>query len=46
MASNYNSRSKPAEVLVDGDRWGVVTIRETVDDQVRNERIAPEWRRA
>ncbi len=44
MASNYNSRSKPAEVLVDGDRWGVVTVRETYDDQVRNERIAPDWR--
>ncbi len=45
MASNYNSRSKPAEVLVDGDKWGVVTVRETYDDQVRNERIAPDWRR-
>ena len=46
MASNYNSRSRPAEVLVDGDRWAVVTVRETIDDQLRNERIAPDWRHA
>ena len=44
MSSNYNSRPRPAEVLVDGDQWGVVTVRETMDDLVRHERIVPEWR--
>lgn len=46
MSSTYNSRPRPAEVLVDGDRWGVVTVRETWDDLVRNEHLNPEWRRA
>jgi diaminopimelate decarboxylase len=44
MASNYNSRPKPAEVLVDGDRFAVVTKRESYDDLVRNETTHPEWR--
>jgi diaminopimelate decarboxylase len=44
MSSNYNSRPRPAEVLVDGDRWGVVTVRETWDDLVRHEHLSPEWR--
>ncbi len=44
MASNYNSRPRPAEVLVDGDRFAVVTRRETYDDLVRLESAAPEWR--
>jgi diaminopimelate decarboxylase len=43
MASNYNSRPRPAEVLVDGDRFAVITERESYDDLVRNE-IAPAWR--
>jgi diaminopimelate decarboxylase len=46
MSSNYNSRARPAEVLVDGDKWAVVTVRETWDDLVRLERITPEWRSA
>ena len=46
MSSNYNARPRPAEVLVDGDQWGVVTVRESMDDLVRHERIIPEWRRA
>lgn len=44
MASNYNSRPRPVEVLVDGDRFGVITKRETYDDLVRNEHFQPEWR--
>jgi len=39
MASNYNSRPKPAEVLVDGDTYHVIGRRETLDDLVRLERI-------
>ncbi len=44
MASNYNSRPKAAEVMVDGDRWAVVTERESYDDLVRHELSDPEWR--
>ncbi len=44
MASNYNSRPRPVEVLVDGDRFGVITKRETYEDLVRNENTEPEWR--
>ncbi len=43
MASQYNSRPKAAEVLVDGERYGVVTERETYDDLVRGEQIVPQW---
>ena len=35
MASNYNSRLRPAEVLVDGDRFAVITAREQYDDLAR-----------
>jgi diaminopimelate decarboxylase len=43
MSSNYNSRPRAAEVLVDGERWAVVTERERYEDLVRQERAAPEW---
>ncbi|HET9013413.1 MAG TPA: hypothetical protein VFN38_16430, partial [Gemmatimonadaceae bacterium] len=45
MASNYNTRPRGAEVLVDGDRYAVVTARETYDDLVRLEQDHPEWRK-
>ena len=32
MASNYNRRPMPAEVLVEGDRWRIVRRRQTLDD--------------
>ena len=41
MASNYNSRPRAAEVLVDGARWEVATARETYEDLVRHERGGP-----
>ncbi len=44
MASNYNSRLRPAEVLVDGDRYAVITAREQYDDLSRHEIAHPEWR--
>jgi len=37
MASSYNSRPRPAEVLVDGDGYRVVRTRETVTDLMRGE---------
>jgi diaminopimelate decarboxylase len=32
MSSNYNSRCRPPEILVDGDKVHVVRTRETLDD--------------
>ena len=43
MASQYNSRPKAAEVMVDGERYGVVTERESYDDLVKGEHVAPRW---
>ncbi len=34
MASNYNRRPLPAEVLVDAGTWRVIRRRQTVDDQL------------
>ena len=39
MSSNYNSRPRAAEVLVNGHDYYVIRDRETYDDLVRNERI-------
>lgn len=46
MASNYNSRPRPAEVLVDGTRFAVVTERERYADLVRLEQAHLQWRSA
>ena len=43
MASNYNARTRAAEVLVDGARWGVIRDRERHEDLVRGERVTPAW---
>jgi diaminopimelate decarboxylase len=37
MASNYNSRPLPAEVLVNGDRASLIRRRQTMEDLVREE---------
>jgi diaminopimelate decarboxylase len=39
MASNYNTRGRPAEVLVDGATAHVIRQRETVQDQMRGEQL-------
>jgi diaminopimelate decarboxylase len=44
MSSNYNSRPRAAEVLVDGAKFAVITRRESYDDLIRNEETAPVWR--
>ncbi|MEO7369029.1 MAG: diaminopimelate decarboxylase [Gemmatimonadaceae bacterium] len=44
MSSNYNSRPRVAEVVVDDGRFGVVAERETYSDLIRNETLAPQWR--
>ncbi len=43
MASNYNSRGRAAEVLVDDDRFAIITARELYDDLTRLEIDAPTW---
>ncbi|MFO8110021.1 MAG: diaminopimelate decarboxylase [Thermoplasmata archaeon] len=42
MASNYNSTSKPPEVLVRGDRWAETRAGEGMDDLSRGQNI-PQW---
>ena len=37
LASNYNSRPRPPEILVDGAGWRVIRARETYEDLVRGE---------
>jgi diaminopimelate decarboxylase len=44
MSFNYNSRPRVAEVLVDGDRFAVVTRRESYEDLVRLEPQQLKWR--
>jgi diaminopimelate decarboxylase len=44
MASNYNTRPRGVEVLVDGERYAIVTARERYEDLVRLELGEPEWR--
>jgi diaminopimelate decarboxylase len=41
MASNYNSRPRPAEVIVDGGRWWIARPREDLEDLFRTERLSP-----
>jgi diaminopimelate decarboxylase len=45
MSSNYNSRPRAAEVLVDGDAALLARARETLADLVRGETPAPRARR-
>jgi diaminopimelate decarboxylase len=39
MSSNYNSRPRPAEVLVSDDKFEVIRSRETYEDLLRGERV-------
>lgn len=39
MASNYNSRPRPPEVLVRGEQFAVIRSRETYEDLLRGERV-------
>jgi len=39
QASTYNARRRPAEVMVDGDRWRVVRQRESYQDLIRGESV-------
>jgi diaminopimelate decarboxylase len=41
MASNYNTRPRAVEVMVDGERHTIIRARETLDDLVRGEALLP-----
>jgi diaminopimelate decarboxylase len=42
MSSNYNSRGRAAEVMVDGDQHYLVRERETFEDLIHGESLLPE----
>ncbi len=42
MSSNYNSRPRAAEVMVDGDSIHLIREREVIDDLVRGEHLLPD----
>lgn len=42
MVSNYNTRPRAAEILLDGDAVHVVRERESIDDLLRLERRLPD----
>ena len=42
MSSNYNTRNRAAEVMVDGDQATVVRKRETIDYQLSLESTLPD----
>jgi diaminopimelate decarboxylase len=39
LASNYNTRPRPAEILVDGSRVRLIRKRESIDDLLAPERV-------
>ena len=41
MASNYNSRPRPPEIIVEQGRWWVARPRERVEDLFAGERLSP-----
>jgi diaminopimelate decarboxylase len=41
MASRYNTRSMPAEVLVKGSNFGLVNARESFEQMIAGERVPP-----
>lgn len=42
MSSNYNTRPRAAEILVDGDQYAVINARESYDDLFARESV-PAW---
>ena len=41
MSSNYNTRPRVAEIMVDGDKVHVVRERETIESLYANEKVLP-----
>ena len=46
MASTYNSRPLPAEVLIDDGRYAVIRQRQSFDQMLAGEALAGDWQRA
>ena len=44
MASNYNSRGRPAEVMVDDNQYHLIRKRESLSDLVKGEQLLPKDR--
>ncbi|MEM7679871.1 MAG: diaminopimelate decarboxylase [Pseudomonadota bacterium] len=42
MSSNYNTRGRPAEVLVKGDQFEIIRPRESLEEIFENEKV-PSW---
>jgi diaminopimelate decarboxylase len=42
MSSNYNTRPRAAEIMVDGDSSHVIRERELIDDLIRGEHLLPD----
>ncbi|MGO1463353.1 MAG: diaminopimelate decarboxylase [Marinobacter sp.] len=42
MSSNYNTRNRPPELMVDGEQVHIVRHRETIEDQLAPENCLPE----
>lgn len=41
MSSNYNSRGRACEIMVDGDQFHIIRERETFEDLIRGEQLLP-----
>ncbi len=41
MSSNYNTRGRAAEIMVDGEHAYLIRARETIDDMLRGESVLP-----
>lgn len=41
MSSNYNSRGRVCEIMVDGDQFHIIRARETFEDLIRGEQLLP-----
>ncbi|MBL4607165.1 MAG: diaminopimelate decarboxylase [Pseudomonadales bacterium] len=41
MSSNYNSRNRPAEIMVDKDKHYLIKKRETIEEQLAGESLLP-----
>lgn len=39
LSSNYNSRTRPPEILVEGNTWRIIRTRESYEDLVRGEQV-------
>ncbi|MBX2808778.1 MAG: diaminopimelate decarboxylase [Cellvibrionaceae bacterium] len=39
MSSNYNSRGRPCEIMVDGDNAHIIRERESINDLIRGEKL-------